>query len=146
MFIVKPKNSNDWARAMFILSYYRYLKIDVFSNGENTDGMCIRVEEDTYCCMTAQEGRDAEQDLRCAEMAFQAHWHTGDDLCEMCREDEISVCVDCDIRYSCDDQRDECHLKNTAPTCGHLTFVEPINSDTFDEMILDIEPPTEQPY
>ena len=127
MFIVKPENPNDWAEALFKLSYY-HVSYSIHSNGENVDGMYMVVEKQ----YNEFEQLDSEEEaqLRLAESAFQcpdSNWHTdGRGMCEVCRDDEISVCVDCDIRYSCDDSRDDCQLKNIPPTCGHLTFVKPV--------------------
>ena len=125
MFIIKPKDQKDWAEALFMLSYY-HVVINVFSNGENADDMYIRVEDESYCCQEASEGRKAEEQLRLAEMAFQANWHQSLGICEQCYDENIEVCVVCDIRYSCDDSRGDCQLKNQPVSCGHLTFTEPI--------------------
>ena len=102
MFVIKPKNPADWQYAMFILSYYTKLIIELFSNGEDADTayMVVRGKE-------LMEGE--ESDLMLAEMAFQMNWHQGNQrICEMCT-----------LELGKGAEVEDC--------CGHLTFVKPIN-------------------
>jgi hypothetical protein len=117
MFIIRCENPADWQEALFMLSYY-HVKTTFYSDGENA--------KSTYAVVELAEANG--DGLHLAEMCFQMNWHQHNSgICLHCEQDEIDVCVDCDIRYSCDDQRDECSLKHTARTCGHLTFSGPIH-------------------
>ena len=109
MFVIKPKNPADWQYAMFILSYYTKLIIELFSNGEDADTayMVVRGKE-------LMEGE--ESDLMLAEMAFQMNWHQANGW----------VCPHCD--NGVDPAVSEYMKKNgRLDVCGHLTFDRPIN-------------------
>lgn len=79
MFIIKPNNPADWRHAMFILSYYSKLIIELFSNGEDADTAYMMVRERELI-----EGE--ESDLRLAEMAFQMNWYQGKMICPHCED------------------------------------------------------------
>lgn len=119
MFIIKPESPEHWADALFILSYY-HVYTEIISNGDNTDGMYVVVDKPSA---TSPEGEDH---VRLAEMAFQANWHQEGGICDACDHEQMDVCCDCDIRYSCDDSRGDCTMKHLAQFCGHLTFTKPI--------------------
>jgi hypothetical protein len=105
MFVIHPENPSDWANAMFIMSYYKELHCEMFSDGEN--------DETAYMVVSAAPpGYDLPSDealnnLRMAEMAFQMNWH----------QKSHFRCGHCDALP--DPLREK--------TCGHLTFNKIIN-------------------
>jgi hypothetical protein len=104
-FVIYPTEPKDWQHAMFILSYYKEIKIATFSNGTDVDTayMVVSVIDDVPGF--PEDGMVSENKLRLAEMAFQGAWHQyGEKLCPHC--------IDHAERFD---------------TCGHLAFKEPIN-------------------
>ena len=79
MLVIKPKKAADWMHAMFILSYYKELTLELFSNGEDAVSTYMVVEGE-------------EDSLRLAEMAFQMNWHQGGWICPHCEGDEEETC------------------------------------------------------
>ena len=106
MFIIHPTNAADWANAAFILSYYRELHCEMFSDGEN--------EESAYMVVDSTPAgfdlptHEAIESLRCAEMAFQMNW----------LQKSHHRCAHCDALP--EPLQEE--------TCGHLTFCGTIKS------------------
>jgi len=86
VFIIKPTNPADWQRVMFILSYYKKLIIELFSNGEDEDTAYMVVKGKVLA-----EGE--ESDLMLAEMAFQMNWRQAKGrLCPHCDPDHMDAC------------------------------------------------------
>lgn len=124
MFFIVPENKEDLVEALGILAYYHVAASSYIEDPDDLDTMYLAVNQDHFTGPDA----DNESDVRLAEAAFQMNWHQGG-KCPECSEDDISLCVDCDIRYACDDSRDDCALKHHKRliTCGHLVFTKPIN-------------------
>ncbi len=108
MFVICPENAADWQHAMFILSHYRGLYCELFSDAENASSTYM-VVDDTPPGFEWPEDMDTEsaENLRCAEMAFQMNWHQKSGF----------RCVHCDVLPEA--LREE--------TCGHLAFNKIIN-------------------
>jgi hypothetical protein len=77
MFVIYPENAADWQHAVFMLSYY-HVKIEAFSDGEDSESAYIIVRGD-------------DEQLRLAEMAFQMNWHQGGIKCRHC-SDDLDTC------------------------------------------------------
>ena len=100
MFVIHPENPAEWANAMFIMSYYKDLYCELFSDGEHQESAYMVVSE-------SAPGFDLPTDesisnLRLAEMAFQINW----------RQKPGFRCEHCDALP--EPLQEE--------TCGHLTF------------------------
>jgi hypothetical protein len=108
MFVIHPENAADWQHAMFILSHYRDLYCELFSDAEEASSTYM-VVSDTEPGFEWPDGMDttAAQNLRLAEMAFQMNWH----------QKGGHRCVHCDALP--EPLQEE--------TCGHLTFNKIIN-------------------
>jgi hypothetical protein len=65
-------------------------------------------EKSAYMVVESLPDKEGD-DLQLAEMCFQMNWRQGGMVCHHCEKEE-------------------------ATSCGHLTFVEPINSDAFDKL------------
>ncbi len=111
MFVIYPENAADWQHAMFIMSHYKDLYCELFSDAEEASSTYLVVVDTT----TVFEWPDvmettAANNLRCAEMTFQMNWHQkGGHV--------FGRCVHCDAMP--EPLQEE--------TCGHLTFNKPIN-------------------
>jgi hypothetical protein len=104
MFIIKPASQYDWVHALFILSHY-HVSMTTYSDANSIDSVFMVVDGHEYDHPGHQ--RDSEEDLLCAEMAFQMNWHQSNkQMCESCL-----MYVETGIEVNC---------------CGHLTFVKPI--------------------
>lgn len=96
--MINAMSRDELMEAMFILSYY-HVNINTYSNGESA--------ESTYMVVSAidtdhpGQERDAQEDLRMAEMAFQMNFRQHGNLCLHCEDEEDT-------------------------TCGHLTFTNKI--------------------
>jgi len=109
MFVIHPENPADWQHAMFIMSHYRDLSIELFSDAEEASSTYMVVDS-TYPGFewpTEEEEKKAQENLRYVEMAFQMGWHTKTE----------PRCIHCSALP--EPLREE--------TCGHLTFNKPIN-------------------
>jgi hypothetical protein len=104
MFVIKPNNGTDWQEALFMLSYY-HVQAVMYSDGENEKSAYMVVDGPVG---VSTDGTTDDQ-VRLAEMCFQMIWRQGGMVCHHCEKEE-------------------------ATSCGHLTFVEPINSDAFDKL------------
>ena len=98
MFIIKPEKAEDWAHALFMLSYYHVSGV-MYSDGETTESVYMVVGAHNQ---HPDEKYNDDDAIGLAEMCFQMNWHQGG-----------RVCPDCE---------------GTEDTCGHLTFTKPIDS------------------
>jgi hypothetical protein len=108
MFVIYPEKAVDWQQAMFILSHYRDLCCELFSDAEEAASTYM-VVDDTPPGFEWPGGMDttAAENLRCVEAAFQMNWH----------QKSGHRCIHCDALP--EPLREE--------TCGHLVFNKPIN-------------------
>jgi len=110
MFVIHPENAADWQHAMFILSHYRELSCELFSDADQVSSTYM-VVDDTYPGFewpTEEEATRASENLRYIEMAFQMNWH----------QRGGHRCIHCDALPG----------PLQEETCGHLIFYKPINS------------------
>lgn len=109
MFVIYPENPSDWVHAMFIMSYYRDLHCELYSDGEEASSTYM-VVDDTPPGFEWPEGMHtkAAENLRYAEMAFQMNWHQASNKFR---------CIHCDALP--EPLQEE--------ICGHLTFNKTIN-------------------
>lgn len=114
MFVIKPENAADWQHAMYILSHYHGLVINLYSDAETA----------TSVYMVIRDGADLDsiKALLQVETAFQHNWNQVGMVCPHCYDD-TDPCRACEIYRDCGDHGSV----NCRPTtCGHLTFNEPI--------------------
>jgi hypothetical protein len=122
MFVIQPENAADWQHALYILSHYKELVLNVYSDAEKATS--------TYMVVDDNDCIDSRKSVHQVESAFQINWNQDRMICPHCENVE-SPCMLCDIYSDCGDHGSE----NCRPnTCGHLTFNKPINSDAFDRI------------
>ena len=85
MFIVKPKTTDDLAKALLIISYYQVI-MRVYSDTENINSIFIEVFDE-----------DRKGDLRLAEMAFQMNFSqfnkkSTNFMCPLCEQKGEECC------------------------------------------------------
>ena len=110
MFIIFPEKAADWQSAMFIMSYYKDVYCELFSDGENAESAYMVVDASPPGFEIPTD--EANNNLRLAEAAFQMNWH----------QTRGWRCIHCDALP--EPLREE--------TCGHLTFTKRIDSSAFD--------------
>jgi len=111
MFVIYPENAADWQHAMFILSHYKGLSCELFSDAEEASStyMVVDAIPPGFVMATEEEELKVYDNLRMVEMALQMNWHQ--------KDGHISGrCIHCDALP--EPLREE--------TCGHLTFNKPI--------------------
>jgi len=106
MFVIYPRDAADWQHAMFILSHYRDLSCELFSDAEEASSTYMVVDAIPPGFVMPTE--EQNHNLRMVEMAFQMNWHQASDKLR---------CIHCDALP--EPLQEE--------TCGHLTFNRIIN-------------------
>jgi hypothetical protein len=100
MFVIHPDNAADWQHAMFIMSHYRDIYCELFSDAEEASSTYMVVDAIPPGFEPPTE--EQNHNLRMVEMAFQMNWH----------QKGGHRCVHCDALL--EPLQEE--------TCGHLTF------------------------
>ena len=108
MFVVKCSNAVDYQAAAAILATYDvYVSIDFTKNDKALMVVLPKINTPEGTVPAQSDVDEAEHNLRMCEMAFQASFRQGDNLCPVCRA-EIE------------------RTGEGSSVCGHITFTSAI--------------------